>query len=96
MKTQIKELLLNLQPNNGGPAPSGDSTTRDLPPEDDVLSTTASFCLQLKGEESKTRRGTRSPRASDIFSQGYDGGPLCGSEAGRSSLKPVIRMVGAG
>ena len=44
--TQIKELLLNLQPDDRGPVPSGDSTTRGSPCRDiDVLSTAASCSL---------------------------------------------------
>ena len=43
---QIKELLLNLQPDDKGSAPSGDSTTRGLPCRDiDMLSTAASCSL---------------------------------------------------
>ena len=39
---QIKELLLNLQPDDRGPVPSGDSATRGSPCRDmDVLSTAA-------------------------------------------------------
>ena len=58
---QIKELLLNLQPDDRGSAPRGDSATRDLPCWDiDVLSTAASCSLFNDGGKDRTRIKTQS------------------------------------
>ncbi|KAL7390944.1 hypothetical protein ABVT39_001691 [Epinephelus coioides] len=92
---QIKEFLLNLQPDNRGPAPSGDSATRGSPcQEDDVLSTTASCSLFTEQEEEAqdVNRDTAS-MTSGAFSQGSDAGSLHGSDVGHATLKPAIRMA---
>ena len=73
---QIKELLLNLQPDDRGSAPSGDSVTRRSPCRDiDVLSTAASCSLfddegdgQDEDKDSVSRAGPGSgPKAEGVF-----------------------------
>lgn len=90
---QIKELLLNLQPDDRGPVVSGDSATRGSPVRDiDVLSTAASCSLfDDEGEGQDEDKDSALP-ASDALSQGSDGS-LRGSEAGHATLKPAIRMA---
>ena len=93
---QIKELLLNLQPDDRESAPSGDSATRGSPCRDiDVLSTAASCSLFDDEGEGQDEDKDSVFRASDAFSQGSDGS-LRGSEAGHATLKPAIRMALAG
>ena len=93
---QIKELLLNLQPDDRGSAPSGDSATRGSPCRDiDVLSTAASCSLFDDEGEGQDEDKDSVFRASDALSQGSDGS-LRGSEAGHATLKPAIRMALAG
>lgn len=90
---QIKELLINLQPANKGPDPSGDSATRDSPcqVDDDVLSTAASCSLLVNNEHDVD--GTTVSQASDAFSQGSDGMSLHGREASHATMKPAIQMA---
>jgi len=90
---QIKELLLNLQPDHSGSAPSGDFATRGSPCRDfDVLSTAASCSLFDDEGDVQDEDKDSVSRASDELSQGSDGS-LRGSEAGHAAMKPAIRMA---
>lgn len=68
---QIKELLLNHQPDNMGPTPCGDSAAGDLPcPEDNVLSTAATCRLFMdEGDEGIDIDKDTASQASVAFSE---------------------------
>ena len=90
---QIKELLLNLQPDDGGSAPSCDSATRGSPCCDiDVLSTAASCSLFDDERDGQDEDKESVSRASDDLSQGSNGS-LRGSEAGHATINQQFEWL---